>query len=216
MNIFMLGFIKSKLSMYCFRKKWRNSNLHNETMPVNFFRIYKVSVGKKTYGELNLTDASPSDTKLIIGNYCSIAQGVQFLLGGEHQINSISTYPFKVKCFGYDREAGSKGNIVVGDDVWIGTNAIICSGIKIGQGAIIAAGAVVTKDVDPYAIVGGNPAKVIRYRFDKQICDKLSNIEIVRLFDTFRREDVNLIYSHLTIRILDEIIQKRLGTEMSK
>jgi acetyltransferase-like isoleucine patch superfamily enzyme len=175
-------------------------------MPTNIFRIDKVSVGKKTYGILNVTDYSPADTKLVIGSYCSISPGVQFLLGGEHQIDSISTFPFKVKCFEYEREAGSKGNIVVGDDVWIGTNAIICSGVKIGQGAIIAAGAVVTKDIEPYAIVGGNPAKLIRHRFGEEIRDKLLNTEIVKLFDSFEKKDVELIYSPLTKKIFDKII----------
>ncbi|MDR2409142.1 MAG: hypothetical protein LBE13_13650, partial [Bacteroidales bacterium] len=78
------------------------------------FRIEKVIVGKKTYGALQVTDFSPLDTILKIGSYCSISPGVQFLLGGEHQIDSISTYPFKVKCFGYKYEAGSKGDIVIG------------------------------------------------------------------------------------------------------
>jgi acetyltransferase-like isoleucine patch superfamily enzyme len=162
--------------MFLHRKTWRRKNRHNETIPANMFRIGRVIVGKKTYGVLNVTDFSPLNTKLKIGNYCSISPGVQFLLGGEHQIDSISAYPFKVKCFGYEKESYSKGDIVVGDDVWIGTNAIVCSGVEIGQGAIVAAGAVVTKDVPPYAVVGGNPAKLIKYRFNEPLrkkCRKL-------------------------------------------
>jgi acetyltransferase-like isoleucine patch superfamily enzyme len=86
---------------------------------------------------------------------------VKFLLSGNHQYDIISTYPYEllvVKSRG--RGVGiavAKGNIVIGDDVWIGANAIICSGVTIGQGAIVAAGAVVVKDVEPYSIVGGNP-----------------------------------------------------------
>ena len=72
----------------------------------------------------------------------------------------------------------AKGDIVVGDDVWIGENAIVCSGVTIGQGAIVAAGAIVTKDIEPYAIVGGNPAKVIKYRFNENIRKKLIQINI--------------------------------------
>jgi len=200
----MLSFFKERLKQYLFRRKWLNLNRHNETVPDNIFRINKVSVGKRTYGELNVTDSSPSDTKLIIGSYCSIATGVQFLLGGEHKIESITTFPFKVKCFGYKREAGSKGDIVIGDDVWIGTNAIICSGVKIGQGAIVAAGAVVTKDVEPYAITGGNPAKLIRYRFEEKIRNILMDIDICKLFDSFREEDINYIY----IRLSEELLVK--------
>jgi acetyltransferase-like isoleucine patch superfamily enzyme len=171
------------------------------------FRIEKVIVGKKTYGGLNVVDFSPLDTKLEIGSYCSISPGVQFLLGGEHQIDSISTYPFKVKCFGYDWEAGSKGDIIVSDDVWIGTNAIICSGVKIGQGAIVAAGAVVTKDVESYAIVGGNPAKIIKYRFSEIIREKLLKMNICKFFDSFIESDIDIIYSPISEETLLRLIQ---------
>ncbi|WP_461248799.1 CatB-related O-acetyltransferase, partial [Treponema sp. R6D11] len=146
------------------------------------------------YGNLNIIDCSPTDTKLIIGNYCSISPGVQFLLGGEHRTDSISTYPFLVQCFGHEREAGSKGDIIIGDDVWIGLNAIICTGIKIGQGAIVAAGSVVTKDVEPYAIIGGNPAKLIKYRFEESIRKKLLVTDITKMFDNFTEENIDSIY----------------------
>ena len=145
---------------------------------------------------------------MVIGSYCSIAEGVKFLLGGEHQINSISTYPFKVKVFGYKLEAGTKGSIIIKDDVWIGANAIICSGVTIGQGAIIAAGSVVTKDVEPYAIVGGNPAKVIKYRFDEEIRKKMLGIDIVRLFDGFVKDDISFIYQKLDENKLDIVLEK--------
>jgi acetyltransferase-like isoleucine patch superfamily enzyme len=194
----MFGFIKYRISIHLFRKNWRKFNHHNETCVSTIFRIEKVTVGKKTYGVLNITDFSPLDTKLKIGGYCSISPGVQFLLGGEHQIDSISTFPFKAKCFGYEYEAGSKGNILVGDDVWIGTNAIICSGVTIGQGAIVAAGAVVTKNVPPYAVVGGNPAKVIKYRFSEDIINKLLSIDLVKLFESFNKDDLEVIYSPLS------------------
>jgi acetyltransferase-like isoleucine patch superfamily enzyme len=194
----MFGFIKYRIGFFFLKKKWRTMNSHNETSPGCIFRLEKVAVGKKTYGALNVTDFSPLDTKLRIGSYCSISSGVQFLLGGEHQVNSISTFPFKVKRFGYDREAGSKGDIIVGDDVWIGTNAIICSGVTIGQGAIVAAGAVVTKNVPPYAVVGGNPAKVIKYRFSEDIINKLLSIDLVKLFDSFNKDDIGAVYSPLS------------------
>jgi acetyltransferase-like isoleucine patch superfamily enzyme len=163
-------------------------------MPENRFRIEKVTVGKKTYGDLNVTDFSSADTKLIIGSYCSISPGVRFLLGGEHRIDCISTFPFKVKCFGHKWEARSKGDIIVGDDVWVGANAVICSGVKIGQGAVIAAGAVVTRDVEPYAVVGGNPADVIKYRFGEEYRKKLLATDIVKMFDGFTEKDIEAIY----------------------
>lgn len=172
---------------------------------MNYCDLSKVVVGKKTYGELHVTDFSPADTKLYIGSYCSIAPNVRFLLGGEHQIKSISTYPFKVLSFGEAREAGSKGDIVVKDDVWIGDGAIICSGVTIGQGAIVAAGAVVTKDVEPYAIVGGNPSRVIKYRFDEKLRKELCETDIVKLFDSFKKEDMPLVYKDLTEEVLKKL-----------
>lgn len=196
------------LKFYLFRKKYRRINRHNFTLIMNYCDLSKVVVGKKTYGEIHVTDYSPADTKLYIGSYCSIAPGVQFLLGGEHQLYSISTYPFKVLSFGESREAGSKGNIVVKDDVWIGTNAIICSGVTIGQGAIVAAGAVVTKDVEPYAIVGGNPAKLIKYRIDRNLIKKMMDIDVEKLFDSFTKGKEKLIYSDLSDDILSELTRK--------
>lgn len=196
----------SYIKFHMFKKKYRKLNSHNFTQIMNYCDLSKVIVGKKTYGEIHVTDFSPADTKLYIGSYCSIAPGVQFLLGGEHQLYSISTYPFNVLSFGESREAGSKGDIVVKDDVWIGTNAIICSGVTIGQGAIVAAGAVVTKDVEPYAIVGGNPAHFIKWRFEDSLRNRLCNEDVVKLFDNFRKEDMLLVYEKLSEESLDKML----------
>lgn len=202
----MIGQEFIKLSL--FRRKYRKLNKHNYTQIMNICDLSKISVGKKTYGEINVFDWSPAATKLYIGSYCSIAPGVQFLLGGEHTLKSMSTYPFKVKVFGESREAGSKGDIIVKDDVWLGTNAIICSGVTIGQGTVVAAGAVVTKDVAPYAIVGGNPAKIIKYRFEEPLRKKLLEIDVASMFDRFSEKDVELIYSNLTPEVLDSLLEK--------
>ncbi len=108
--------------------------------------------------------------KLVIGRFCQIATGVCFIMNGaNHPTIGISTYPFKV--FGYDWSKAplnpqNKGDTVIGNDVWIGNRATIVPGIKIGDGAIIGANSLVTKDVAPYMIVGGNPARKIRQRFD--------------------------------------------------
>ena len=202
--------IKSKRNWSRFIHNWRSINHHNETVPGNFFNIDNISIGKKSYGVLNIVDStSPRDRKkLKMGNYCSIAAGVWFLLGAEHHTNTISTYPFRIMSFNEKEiyEGFSKGDIVIADDVWIGMNAIICSGVRIGQGAIIAAGAVVTKDVPDYAIVGGNPAHVIRFRFDKEIIESLLKIDICKLFDSFTKDDNDLIYSPLTEEILAKIM----------
>ena len=201
--------INSYIKLKIFKKKYRKLNKHNSTFINNYCDLSKIIVGKKTYGDINVTDWSPSDTKLYIGSYCSIAPGVQFLLGGEHQINSISTFPFKVKEFGYSREAVSKGNIVIKDDVWIGINAIICSGVTVGQGAIIAAGAVVTKDVEPYSIVGGTPAKLIKYRFDKECITRLLKINISDLFDSFSNNDIVNIYEPVEFNKLNKFLDEK-------
>lgn len=198
----------SYIKFHMFKKKYRKLNSHNFTQIMNYCDLSKVVVGKKTYGEIHVTDFSPADTKLYIGSYCSIAPNVRFLLGGEHQLYSISTYPFKVLTFGESREAGSKGDIVVKDDVWIGDGAIICSGVNIGQGAVIAAGAVVTKDVDPYAIVGGNPAKFIKWRVDEACRERLCNIDVVKLFDCFKKEDMQLVYENISNENLNKILEK--------
>lgn len=198
----------SYIKFHLFKKKFRKLNSHNFTQIMNYCDLSKVVVGKKTYGEIHVTDYSPADTKLYIGSYCSIAPNVRFLLGGEHQLYSVSTYPFKVLCFGESREAGSKGDIIVKDDVWIGQNAIICSGVTVGQGAVVAAGAVVTKDVEPYAIVGGNPAKFIKYRLDESLRKKLEKIDVAALFDKFTKEDIPVVYEKLDEKMLDEFLKR--------
>lgn len=207
----LLNMITGKLKFKKFQHTYRTANQHNNTNINNYCDLSKIIVGKKTYGGINVVDFSPADEKLKIGNYCSIAPGVQFLLGGEHNIKAISSFPFKSYCFGVAREAGSKGDIVVKDDVWIGMNAIVCSGVTIGQGAIVAAGAIVTKDVEPYAIVGGNPAKVIKYRFDESLRNKLLNTDIISIFDKLKQEDLDLFYHDLTEESLKTILEKYNG-----
>jgi acetyltransferase-like isoleucine patch superfamily enzyme len=135
-------------------------------------------IGVGTYGnpEISVFD---DDTRLRIGRYCSIANGVKILLGGEHRIDWVTTYPFNVFVDEFRHISGhpkSKGDVVIGHDVWIGTDALILSGVNIGHGAVITSRAVVTKDVRPYAIVGGVPAVEIRRRFDDWVVDALLEI----------------------------------------
>lgn len=119
--------------------------------------------------------------KLIIGKFCSIACGAKFMLtSANHKMSSLSTYPFPIfyEEWGLDakdiRNAwDNKGDIIIGNDVWIGYEAVIMSGVTIGDGAIIGTRAVVTKDVPPYTIVGGVPAKPIRKRFDDATVERL-------------------------------------------
>lgn len=114
--------------------------------------------------------------KLIIGKFCAIARGIEFVMNGaNHRMNSVTTYPFNIMGHGWEKAAPAledlplKGNTVVGSDVWIGQNVTVMPGVQIGDGAIIAAGSVVTKDVPPYHIAGGNPLHIIRKRFDDDL-----------------------------------------------
>ncbi len=120
---------------------------------------------------------------LRIGKFCALARGVKFIMNGaNHQMSGISTYPFFIFGNGWESaqpapgELPCKGDTVIGNDVWIGYDALIMAGVTIGDGAIVAARSVVTADVPPYAIVGGNPAQMIRRRFDDDSVRRLRAI----------------------------------------
>ena len=180
-----------------FRRRWRALNVHNETFPTCHFNETLVSVGRKTYGPLWVLTAN-REARLTIGNFCSIASNVAFMLSSDHAAGNISTFPFRVKYGFSDCEALSKGDIVVDDDVWIGYGATILSGVHIGQGAIVAAGAVVTKDVPPYAVVGGVPAKVIKYRFPPEMIGELLKVDYSRLDRSMIETHTEDLYQPLT------------------
>ena len=140
----------------------------------------RVSIGKFTYG---LTNHSfllfKSTDKVFVGKYCSFAQGILIIASGEHNYRAVSNFPFYAHylCHGADKDTFSKGEVYIGNDVWVGARAVILSGVTIGDGAVIAAGSVVTKDVPPYAIVGGVPARLIKYRFSTEIIINLMKIK---------------------------------------
>ena len=188
--------VLEKISLFLFRKKWRKKNKFNTTIPLNMFDINSVLIGKHTYGGISVLNYNNA-YKLIIGNYCSIATFVMFILDADHYTNHISTFPFKVKELGERFEGVSKGDILVDDDVWIGYGATIMSGVHIGQGAVVAAGAVVTKDVPPYAIVGGVPAKVIKYRFEPEMIEELLKVDYSKLTKEMIEEHIDDLYTEL-------------------
>jgi virginiamycin A acetyltransferase len=121
--------------------------------------------------------------KLIIGKFCMIASDVKFIMNGaNHLTNSLTTYPFAIFGNGWGnamegKSYPQKGDINIGNDVWIGYNATIMAGVNIGDGAIIATNSTVTKDVEPYSIVGGNPAKLIKKRFSEDVITKLLELK---------------------------------------
>ncbi|WP_320973936.1 CatB-related O-acetyltransferase [Dysgonomonas capnocytophagoides] len=190
---------------------WRKNNSHNFTFVANSFRdtcfpLDKVNVGKNTYGNLLVYSYGSDDESLSIGSYCSIAENVKFLLGGMHNMNTLSSYPFKVKIMKTHNETFSKGSIVVEDDVWIGADCLIMSGCKLAVGTIVAAGSVVTKSTEPYSIVGGNPAKFIRKRFSDEVIRSISSIDKVKLIDEIIKSGrIDLLYQELTISLLEKL-----------
>lgn len=121
--------------------------------------------------------------RLIIGKFCALARGVKFIMNGaNHKLSGFSTYPFQIFGNGWEKvepqseDLPYKGDTVIGNDVWIGYEATIMPGVQIGDGAIIAAKSVVVKDVPPYAIAGGNPAKTLRQRFSDEVVRELLEI----------------------------------------
>lgn len=141
---------------------------------------YNGFVDEFTYGTPTIVNFCCAMCNLRIGKFCSIANNVTILLGGEHRPEWVSTYPFDVFLKEYSHRESStknKGDIIIGNDVWIGYGTTILSGVTIGDGAVIGTNSLVTKDVPPYSIVGGDPAKIIRYRFDEDTIDKLLKIK---------------------------------------
>lgn len=137
-----------------------------------------VQRGDFSYGALKVCGGE-TESKVEIGKFCSIALGATVILS-EHNVDWCTTYPFNEMMYEFEYIKGhpnSKGDVIIGNDVWIGMNSTILSGVHIGNGCVIAANAVVTKDVEAYSIVGGNPAKVIRKRFDNETIKKLESIE---------------------------------------
>lgn len=159
------------------REKKRIKSLPAPARGQALFKYYypEHEYGIASYGLPEVRDWKEG-ASLKIGSYCSIADEVKILLGGHHRTDWVTTYPFPaftseiadIRDFG-----GTNGNVIIGSDVWLCSGCMILSGVTIGHGAVIAAGAVVTNNVEPYAIVAGNPAKLIRWRFDEETRQKL-------------------------------------------
>lgn len=153
--------------------------------------------------------------KLIVGKFCQIASGVEFMMNGaNHQMNAVSTFPFYT-LEGWDMEPPKpsdlplKGDTVIGNDVWIGQNAVILPGVHIGDGAIVGANCVVGKDINPYTIVVGNPCREVRKRFDDELIDLLLQFkwwdksieEINNLIPLLTNSDLELVKTELKNRL---------------
>ncbi|WP_374187693.1 Vat family streptogramin A O-acetyltransferase (plasmid) [Priestia aryabhattai] len=143
--------------------------------------------------------------RLVIGKFCAIAPGVTFIMSGaNHRMDGISTYPFNIFGEGWEKHTPMlnqlpfKGDTIIGNDVWVGMDTVIMPGINIGDGAIVAAKSVITKDVEPYTIVGGNPAQKIKERFPEQIINKLLEIQWWDL-------NIEIISDHIDVIVNGEI-----------
>ena len=141
-----------------------------------------MSFGKYTYGE-PIIHWKNNNAKLVIGSFCSIADNVNIWLGGNHRTDWVTTYPFghihqnNFNKFNGEGHPSTKGDVIIGNDIWIGSNVTIMSGVTIGDGTVIANNSHVVKNVEPYSLVGGNPAKLIKYRFTKEQIEKLLEIK---------------------------------------
>ena len=180
--VIMLGLsnIGNRLRAAFYNKKIVNAVPEQPEEKANFYTKDLIDnpnykIGDHTYGKPTVYDWDEG-TKLIIGKYTAIASDVTILLGGNHRIEWATTYPFPAIANKWPMAAEiqghpwSKGNVTIGNDVWIGNNVTILSGVTIGDGAVVAACSVVVKDVPPYTMVGGNPAKYIKQRFsDAQV-----------------------------------------------
>jgi len=142
-----------------------------------------ISAGKYTYGHDSIELIRPEKYKVVIGNFCSIAKNCKIYLNANHRRDWLTTYTFGhintdvFNTFDGNGHPTGKGDVIIGNDVWIAANVTIMSGVSIGDGSIIANNSHVIKDVEPYTIVGGNPAKYIKHRFEKKIIKKLLNIK---------------------------------------
>lgn len=166
-----------------------------------------VTIGDYSYGEINVLTAS-KQPKLAIGELCSIAPNVTFVIHNNHPIDHFTTFPLRRFVLGetYDEACGN-GGIVVEEDVWIGYGATILDGVHIGRG-VVAAGAVVTKDVEPYTIVGGVPAKPVKKRFSQDVIDRLLALDYSKVDRRFMETHIEQLYRPLDERSIGELLDE--------
>lgn len=197
---------------------------------INSQKNILLTLGRRSYISSAVIREDASYEHVFIGNYCSIADDVRFLIGANHNHDFLSTYPMglvlgaKVDLNSCDfknvKKNINKNYIVIGNDVWIGYGATILDGVYVGNGAVVAAGAVVTKDVPPYAIVAGSPARIIRYRLSEELIPKINKVkwwywdeEIIKLNENYFH-DTDLV-SFVNMHYKSEMDQK-INTEFTQ
>ena len=174
----------------------------------------RVKFGKHSYSRENIEVLSWGEkADLSVGAFTSIAKGCRCILGGNHRINWGTTYPFGLinghifnnSIIEKEKYSQTNGSINIGSDVWIGLNVTIMSGVSIGNGAIVAANSHVVRDIEEYAIYGGNPSKKIRYRFDQDIREELKRIAWWKYDDNMINKIIPLLQREISLAALKEI-----------
>lgn len=174
-----------------------------------------ITVGRFTYGadEINIRQWNEG-ANLKIGSFCSIGQSVTIFLGGNHRVDWVSTFPFGhvfVDELGGSNIKGhpaTKGDVTIGNDVWIGEGTTMMSGITIGDGVVIAANSTITKNVAPYSIVGGNPGKFLKYRFDADVIGLLLKLRWWDLPLDSIKACIELLSAPPDLKVLSELISQ--------
>lgn len=180
------------------KRLFGNAEEPEQLFTKDIFSGMKYSIGNFTYGHPKVLFEN-EETNLFIGKYCSISSNVVIFLGGNHRHDWVTTYPFNAlnNHFSFathiQGHPSSNGDVRIGNDVWIGHGVTIMSGITISDGAVLATNAVVTKDVGPYEIWGGNPAKLIKKRFDDVTIQKLLALRWWDKDETFIRENIDIL-----------------------
>lgn len=183
--------------------KYTKDSLH-DCVTRNGFEI-----GDFTYGHPRVMTWGEG-RRCIIGKFCSIADGVTIFLGGNHRMDWVTTYPFSnitdtwPEADGIKGHPQSNGDVRIGNDVWLGWCSTILSGVTIADGAVVAANAVVTRDVPPYAVVGGNPAKLIKHRFGTKTIERLMK---VKWWD-WPEADIRSMVPHLVSSDMETFLDK--------
>lgn len=180
----MIARVKRVLRKILGKEKTKSNMVENDPLffTRDIFSNCSFKIGAYTYGKPTIL-FEDSGAELVIGKFCSIAHDVTIFLGGNHRADWITTYPFNVLTEFFPESEdikghpSTKGAVIIGNDVWIGRSVTILSGVTIGHGAIIAAGSVVTKNIGDYEIWGGNPAKIIRKRFEEKEISQLLDLK---------------------------------------
>lgn len=204
----MIRMLSEKIKWIILRRKWKKQNSHNHCFISKPFDISKVTIGKETYGLINPYFYHNPSEELIIGSFCSIGEGTKFIFS-EHDYHRISTFPFYEFVVNEKEINPSKGKIVLEDDVWIGMDCKILSGVTIHQGAVVGAGSVVSKDIPPYAIFAGG--RVVKYRFDEETIKKLLMIDYNRLEKEDVLANLDILYEGVSEKIFESDLYKKLS-----